>query len=75
MLHLVLAAEEMPPERLAALRDELDPIRLMLTVPVRNEESIGQAQSVSAATDYILLDSAGPENWQPALPDWSTIGY
>jgi hypothetical protein len=42
---------------------------------VRNEESIGQAKSVSAATDYILLDSAGPENWQPALPDWSTIGY
>ncbi len=62
VLHLVRAAEQMLPELLAALRDELDPIKLMLTVPVLNETSVIQAQSLSTATDYLLLDSAHPQS-------------
>ena len=62
VLHLVRAAKQMSPEMLAALRDELDPIKLMLTVPVLNERSVIQAQSLSTATDYLLLDSAHPQS-------------
>jgi phosphoribosylanthranilate isomerase len=64
VLHLVRAAEEMFPELLALLRDELDPIKLMLTVPVVNEASVAQAQSLSGATDYLLLDTAHPQSGQ-----------
>jgi len=62
VLHLVRAAEEMPPELLALLREELDPIKLMLTVPVRNEASVAQAQRLSGVTDYLLLDTAHPQS-------------
>jgi phosphoribosylanthranilate isomerase len=75
VVHLVRAAEQMPPERLAALRDDLNPIELMLTVPVLNEASVLHAQRISAATDYLLLDSARPENGQVGatglVHDWA----
>jgi phosphoribosylanthranilate isomerase len=75
VLHLVRAAEEMPPELLASLRDELDPIRLMLTVPVLNEASVTQAQSLSEMADYLLLDSAHPQSGQVGatglVHDWA----
>ena len=75
VLHLVRAAEKMPPEPLASLRDELNPITLMLTVPVRNQASITQAQSISEATDYLLLDSAHPKSGQVGatglVHDWA----
>jgi phosphoribosylanthranilate isomerase len=61
VVHLVRAAGEMPPEILASLRDELDPIKLMLTVPVRNEASVTRARNLAGATDYLLLDSAHPQ--------------
>lgn len=75
VVHLVRAAEEMTPELLASLRGELDPIRLMLTVPVLNEDSVTQAQNLSEATDYLLLDSAHPQSGQVGatglVHDWA----
>jgi phosphoribosylanthranilate isomerase len=65
----------MTPELLASLRGELDPIRLMLTVPVLNEDSVTQAQNLSEATDYLLLDSAHPQSGQVGatglVHDWA----
>lgn len=75
VLHLVRAAEEMPPELLASLRDELDSISLMLTLPVLNETSVALAQSLSGATDYLLLDTAHPQSGQVGatglVHDWA----
>ncbi len=75
VLHLVRAAEEMPPELPALLRDELDPIRVMLTVPVLNEASVTLAQSLSGATDFLLLDTAHPQSGQVGatglVHDWA----
>jgi phosphoribosylanthranilate isomerase len=75
VLHLVRAAGEMPPELLASLRVELDPIKLMLTLPVLNEASVVQAQTLSGATDYLLLDSAHPQSGQVGatglVHDWA----
>ncbi len=62
VVHLVRAAEEMAPELLASLRDELDPIRLMLTVPVLNQASVARAKNLGGAADYLLLDSAHPQS-------------
>ena len=64
VVHLVRAGQEMPPELLASLRDELVPIKLMLTVPVLNEASVVRAQSLAGAADYLLLDSAHPQSGQ-----------
>lgn len=75
VVHLVRAAEEMPPELLASIRQELDPVKLMLTVPVLNEASVTQAQSLSGAADYLLLDSAHPGSGQVGatglVHDWA----
>jgi phosphoribosylanthranilate isomerase len=64
VLHLVRAEDEMPAELLALLRDELDPIKLILTVPVLNEESLAIAEGLSVAADYLLLDTAHPQSGQ-----------
>jgi phosphoribosylanthranilate isomerase len=75
VLHLVRAGGEMPPELLVSLRDELDPIRLMLTVPVLNQASVTQAQILSEAADYLLLDSVHPQSGQVGatglVHDWA----
>ena len=75
VVHLVRAADEMPPELLASPRDELGPISLMLTVPVLNEASLTQAQNLSEAADYLLLDSAHPQSGQVGatglVHDWA----
>lgn len=62
VVHLVRAAEEMAPKVPASLRDELDPIRLMLTVPVLNQASVARAKNLGGAADYLLLDSAHPQS-------------
>ncbi len=75
VLHLVRAGSEIAPEELADLRDEIAPIRLMLTVAVVNQLSVTQAQELSHTADYLLLDSADPGTGQVGATglahDWS----
>lgn len=56
----VARAHEMPTAALVGLRDRLGSRELMLTVPVRDEESISVAARLAVVADYLLLDSAHP---------------
>jgi phosphoribosylanthranilate isomerase len=58
-LHLA-RAEGIPPETLARLRVDIAPRRLMLTVPVRDDASLGLADRLAACADALLLDRAHP---------------
>ena len=46
----------------ARLRDELAPVELMVTIPVRGAESITTAQAFAPVSDYLLLDSTDPQS-------------
>jgi phosphoribosylanthranilate isomerase len=59
-LHLARAAERMTPARVAALRAEIAPIRLMLTIPVRDLSALETAERFAPSADALLLDSAHP---------------
>jgi phosphoribosylanthranilate isomerase len=59
-VHLARAAEALEPEALARLREALAPRRLMLTIPVRDEDSIRLAQRFAPHVDALLTDSAHP---------------
>ena len=66
IVHLA-RAHEMTSEVLAALRHRLAPRELMLTVPVRDQESSSLAERLAAFADYLLLDSAHPSTGVVAL--------
>ena len=59
IVHLA-RAHEMTPALLASLRNRLAPRELMLTVPVRDQESISLAVRLEAFADYLLLDTSHP---------------
>ena len=59
-LHLARASAAFTPAALARLREELAPVRLMLTIPVRDDSAIGQAERFAPAVDALLLDTAHP---------------
>jgi len=61
IVHLARAADHMTPEQVGSLRDKLDPVRMMVTIPVRDEGAIAIAQRFASVTDYLLLDTAHPE--------------
>jgi phosphoribosylanthranilate isomerase len=75
VVHLARACEAISPDDLATLKQEIAPIGLMLTVPVRDEASLTHAQELSAVADYLLLDSAHPHGGQIGatglVHDWS----
>jgi phosphoribosylanthranilate isomerase len=58
-LHLARAVS-VAPDALARLREELAPVRLMLTIPVRDEASLTLADRYAACADALLLDTAHP---------------
>jgi phosphoribosylanthranilate isomerase len=59
-LHLARAADGMTPAPVAALRAEIAPVRLMLTIPVRNASALALARRFAPSADALLLDSAHP---------------
>jgi phosphoribosylanthranilate isomerase len=75
VVHLAKACGAIPPDDLAALKQEIAPVALMLTVPVRDDELLTHAQDLSVVADYLLLDSAHPHNEQIGatglVHDWS----
>jgi phosphoribosylanthranilate isomerase len=58
--HLVRVTEEWEPDAVAALRDRLAPIELMLTIGVRDDGAIALAQRYAPVCDWVLLDTAHP---------------
>ena len=59
-LHLARAADGMTPAPVAALRAEIAPVRLMVTIPVRDASALALADRFAACADALLLDSAHP---------------
>jgi phosphoribosylanthranilate isomerase len=59
IVHLA-RAHQMESSTLASLREKLAPRRLMLTVPVRDQDSLAVAERLGTLADFLLLDSAHP---------------
>jgi phosphoribosylanthranilate isomerase len=59
IIHLA-RAHEMEPAALASLRESLAPRELMLTVPVRDRDSLAVADRLGACADFLLMDSKDP---------------
>ena len=60
-LHLARAADGgIPPALVAQLRAEIAPVRLMVTVPVRDASALEESARFVPCADALLLDSAHP---------------
>jgi phosphoribosylanthranilate isomerase len=59
-LHLARAADGLAPAQVAALRAELAPVRMMVTIPVRDLSALELAERFAPCADALLLDSAHP---------------
>lgn len=59
-LHLGRAADALAPEAVVRLREEISPLRLMLTIPVRDSGALALAERYAPCADALLLDSAHP---------------
>lgn len=75
LLHLAGVFGKLSLDLLASLKQDIAPIRLMVTVPVIDGASITGAQELSHVSDYLLLDSAHPQSGQVGATglthDWS----
>ncbi len=60
IVHLARAADGMATETVQQLRDELAPVRMMVTVPVRDIGAVGIALRFAPCSDFLLLDTADP---------------
>lgn len=60
MVHLARAADAMTPAGVQRLRDQLAPVEVMVTIPVRGPEAVGVARRFAEVSDYLLLDTADP---------------
>jgi phosphoribosylanthranilate isomerase len=60
IVHLA-RAEQMPTSVLDALREQLAPVELMLTVPVLDSGSVDVARRLASSADWLLLDTSHPE--------------
>jgi phosphoribosylanthranilate isomerase len=74
-LHLARAADGMTAEAVGRLRAELAPVRLMVTIPVRDAGAALQAHRFAPCADALLLDTAHPETGAVGatglVHDWS----
>jgi phosphoribosylanthranilate isomerase len=62
VVHLARAVDGLGLDLVARLRDELAPVELMVTIPVRGPDSVGAARAFAPVSDYLLLDSADPSS-------------
>jgi phosphoribosylanthranilate isomerase len=60
VVHLARAADGMDADALATLRDEVRPVEVMTTIPVRGPEALEVARALAPMSDYLLLDTAHP---------------
>ena len=75
VVHLARAADGLGIDAVARLRDELAPIQLMITVPVRDARAAAVARQFAPVSDFLLLDTQDPVSGvvgATGLPhDWS----
>jgi phosphoribosylanthranilate isomerase len=62
IVHLARAADGMSVETVLQLRDELAPVRMMVTVPVRDAGAVEVGRRFAACSDFLLLDTADPSS-------------
>lgn len=60
VVHLARAVNGLGIDTVAQLHDDLGPVRVMVTIPVRDSTSIEVAQRYAAVSDYLLLDTMHP---------------
>lgn len=60
VVHLARAADGMAPGEVAALRERLAPVEVMVTVPVRGADAVAIAERFAPVSDWLLLDTAHP---------------
>jgi phosphoribosylanthranilate isomerase len=60
IVHLARAVEGLTPEVVEALREDLSPVEVMTTIPVRGPEALELAERFAVCSDYLLLDTADP---------------
>jgi phosphoribosylanthranilate isomerase len=60
IVHLARAVNGLGVDAVARLRADLDPVQVMVTIPVRNAESVDVARRYAEVADYLLLDSVHP---------------
>jgi len=74
-LHLARAADGLTPDAVASLRAEVAPVRLMLTIPVRDAGATDLARRFAPRVDALLLDTAHPKTGAVGatglVHDWS----
>lgn len=74
IVHLV-RAQEMTSEDLERLRESIDPVQLMLTVPITTTGSFTVASRLADVGDYLLLDTRHPDSGvvgaSGLVHDWS----
>lgn len=60
IVHLARAADALGPEGVETLRQQLSPIEVMTTIPVRGSEALELAENFAVQSDYLLVDTAHP---------------
>jgi phosphoribosylanthranilate isomerase len=60
VLHLARVADVSQPADVAAVRRAVEPVQLMVTIPVRGPEAVELARRYERCADYLLLDTAEP---------------
>ncbi|HZT64366.1 MAG TPA: phosphoribosylanthranilate isomerase [Acidimicrobiales bacterium] len=61
VLHLARAVGSLDADSLAALRAEITPVKLMVTIPVLGPEAVDVASALDPVSDFLLLDTAHPQ--------------
>lgn len=61
IVHLPGIAEHLAPDDVDALREQLGDVEVMVTIPVRDAESLDMARRFDRCSDYLLLDTVHPE--------------
>jgi phosphoribosylanthranilate isomerase len=60
IVHLARAVDGLEVDAVGRLRSELEPVEVMVTIPVRDATSLVDAQRFAGVADYLLLDTAHP---------------
>jgi len=62
VVHLARAVDGLGLDHVTRLRDDLAPIELMVTIPVRGPDAVATARAFAPVSDYLLLDSTDPRS-------------
>jgi phosphoribosylanthranilate isomerase len=69
ILHLGTRPDALPPSQVTGLKTRFPDLKIMRTIPVRNERDIDVAKSYEGIADFLLLDT-----WKPGEPEIGACG-